>query len=416
MLGLHIEGTRFKQRDTLVNTGAPLKILNPPEQSIIPADSQMDVTGRMYTSQRFDQECLDAGMAGADRWWAEIGPLMKARPWVTRWEFKNEPVVAEAPDRAKVDLFNAQMLYRCEDGLGKPGLAFSFSVGNPPAITMHEFEKTLRVISDAQGRGVYHGIALHEYGSRTLLPQDPWDYPMVYRHRMIHAELVLLGLSIPMWVTEFGVDGGKGYKGWKLAWRDYLNGMRYWADQVWGDTYVRAAHVFCATPKDWLRWRNYTLGDAELNEIIPLLSATHLAFRPPFVANVPPGPTLEEILTEQERKVVNWGEARAHTATTLMREQCGEFLSVRFPGCALLAGMSDDDRKAVIAQTAGGSLWVAWTYKEHGPYLMQLPTRVGDMARNIQQDYAGKAWVPWRTRHVLPRGYADSKKEKEGTR
>ena len=127
-------------------------------------------------------------------------------------------------------------------------MAGSWSVGYPD-IAFWGLSAVRDVYREILAGG--NALGLHEYGPSTMATSAPW-YGL--RHRKI---IQALGFVPTIYITETGVDAGGPGKGWKTAVPGeglerkaevYRDSLKWYAEQLAQDVYVRGATIFTAGP------------------------------------------------------------------------------------------------------------------------------------------------------------------------
>lgn len=82
-------------------------------------------------------------------------------------------------------------------------LCFQFPVGHPDFSLWDLIIPQLRMIKEYGG-----GLALHQYSQPTLTSAGPWT---TWRHQVVYNAFPVDLQGLPLFITEFGIDGGTQY-------------------------------------------------------------------------------------------------------------------------------------------------------------------------------------------------------------
>jgi hypothetical protein len=126
---------------------------------------------------------------------AGLGPLL----WL---EGCNEVAVFSA-DRMSYYATHEAIRSRIIAGAGLRALCFQFATGNPPLELWDGVVEQLRTIKAAGG-----GLALHAYNQPDLLTYSAEYY--IARHVTVYSAFPEDLRDLPLFLTEFGIDGGVG--------------------------------------------------------------------------------------------------------------------------------------------------------------------------------------------------------------
>lgn len=201
---------------------------------------------------------------------------------VDAWEGYNEPVPGNADQmRLLADVEAERVRLLAGDGLR--AVVGNFGTGQPPLEWWPAFRPALEA---AQAHGGYLG--LHEYSAPTMWEKtnvpplhfygdrahEGW---LTLRYRKVYGQyLVPWGLSLPLLITECGVDGlvsnrpgppGRGWQdfaghwaelgmGWDTA-GNYVEQLAWYDRELQLDEYVQGAAVFAMTVFE--EWKSYQL-------------------------------------------------------------------------------------------------------------------------------------------------------------
>ncbi|HSR34724.1 MAG TPA: hypothetical protein VLY63_29490 [Anaerolineae bacterium] len=205
---------------------------------------------------------------------------------VDAWEGFNEPVAGDENQMRKLaELEVERVRLLAENGLR--AVVGNFGAGQPPLEWWPAFRPALEA---AAAHGGYLG--LHEYSAPTMwfntnrsdldFGADPSDEGwLTLRYRKVYRQyLEPWGLSLPLLITEAGVDGlvtdrpgppGKGWKDFGGYWAElgmgwdtpgnYVEQLAWYDSQLHLDDYVQGATVFAMTA--FQEWDSYQIqGDA----------------------------------------------------------------------------------------------------------------------------------------------------------
>jgi len=207
------------------------------------------------------------------------------RPYFDGWESYNEPVAANAEEMARFADFEAERT-RLLGERGIRSVIGNFGAGQPPLelwsaffpalqaalqydgwLGLHEYSApTIYYLSTADGRGRYPGVTPQDEGWLTL------RYRKVYRDILAPA-----GLTLPLVMTELGVDGlvqnrpgppeARGWQEFQQYWAEHGYGLwgpgAYVEQLVWYDNamrqndYVLGGAIFALSPT--AGWETYDI-------------------------------------------------------------------------------------------------------------------------------------------------------------
>jgi hypothetical protein len=187
------------------------------------------------------------------------------------WEAYNEPVVTDADQMARLAAFEAERT-RLLAAAGVRSVIGNFATGNPPLELWPKFFPAIQAAIQYRGY-----LGLHEYSAPTMqfgTPQDPlgWsvdagqDGWLTLRYRKVYRQhLQPNGLSIPLVLTEVGIDGsvgnrpgpaGRGWKDFAAYWDqlgmgsdapgNYVQQLAWYDAELQQDKYVLGAAIFAA--------------------------------------------------------------------------------------------------------------------------------------------------------------------------
>ncbi|MBM3187683.1 MAG: M23 family metallopeptidase [Chloroflexi bacterium] len=176
-----------------------LKVMDP--AGLPPVEGRLYI-GRLYWPVEPDKTWVQAGAAGADRWWHEAEMRIRRAPWVHIWEGPNEVAIQDmgqartfgAFERRRIALLHSEGLWAASG---------VFSTGNPPLSLWPIWRETLAETDF---------LALHQYGMKTEKPQmgrqglNLWH---LYRHEKVIETLRENNCRVPpILITETGIDYG----------------------------------------------------------------------------------------------------------------------------------------------------------------------------------------------------------------
>jgi hypothetical protein len=213
-----------------------------------------DVThvGRLYWGGEPDKELVWEGASGANAYWSMCYPALRQAMWIDCWQGPNEPGFTNlAQNReeaiAKAGAWSEFTERACMiwNASGRKMLAGPFSTGTP--------ERGL-VPYLAEGIAACDGLALHQYGMKTM---TPISVDHLRRHEMIQAELRALGYTCPpIYILESGVDysGNPTKDGWKaqgISGEEYAKQQVAYVDYLERDPQVKMVAFFTHLPDGW---------------------------------------------------------------------------------------------------------------------------------------------------------------------
>jgi hypothetical protein len=201
---------------------------------------------------------------------------------VDAWEGFNEPVPGDEDQMRRLSDLEVERV-RLLAAKGLRAVVGNFGTGQPPLEWWPAFRPALEV---AHAHGGYLG--LHEYSAPTIwfnTNRSPLDFGissadegwLTLRYRKVYRQHLLpWGLSLPLVITECGVDGlvdnrpgppGMGWKDFAGYWAElgmgpdaagnYVEQLAWYDGQLQQDEYVQGATVFAMTAFE--EWRSYEL-------------------------------------------------------------------------------------------------------------------------------------------------------------
>lgn len=275
------------------------KIINPPEQNPLPSTR---VIGRTFMPDDESNALIARGRAGADQWWDRWRAYYAARPWVWAWEAPNEPQPMADPNFVEaldeftlrlVELYSAAglRLVGLNLGVGWPRLEY----WNDPPPHPAALRNCCLALRDNG-----HVLGLHEYSAPAM-----WDRQGAHCLRHAHTLLELDVPSLPIAITECGIDGGvapvhRPRTGWRTYCtptpdstpvQQYIEQLQWYRSVLHPD--VLTATVFTAGP--YGEWTDFEI-TRELS--LALVDLAGNSPPPPEPPPEPPPPPLPEINTK----------------------------------------------------------------------------------------------------------------------
>jgi hypothetical protein len=164
------------------------------------------------------------------------------RPYIDGWEAYNEPVAANADEMAKLAAFEAERT-RLLGERGIRSVIGNFGTGQPPLELWPAFFPALQAAQQFDG-----WLGLHEYSAPTIyylstrenMGRHPGVAPgdtgwLTLRYRKVYNDILRpAGLTLPLVLTELGVDGLVAERPGPpdaMGWKDF---QRYWAENGYG--------------------------------------------------------------------------------------------------------------------------------------------------------------------------------------
>lgn len=207
------------------------------------------------------------------------------RPYFDGWESYNEPVAGNIDEMARFAEFEAERT-RLLGERGIRSVIGNFGTGQPPMeqwqaflpavraaiqydgwLGLHEYSApTIYHLSTVEGRGRYPGVTPQDSGWLTL------------RYRKVYQEILApAGLTLPLVMTELGVDGlvenrpgppeARGWQEFQQYWAEHGYGLwgpgAYVEQLVWydnamrQDSYVIGGTIFALAPT--AGWETYDI-------------------------------------------------------------------------------------------------------------------------------------------------------------
>lgn len=251
-LGLQFQTPPSWHASVVNGTGIPwVKLINP--SGAYPYSRPVNVIGRLWIGgDAIEQDYVNAGASGAERYYALLRDRYAAAPWVTVWEGPNEP----RPYWDGLVNLNAFTIRWAElmHAAGYKVAVGCLSVGRPDEGIAHAIGPCLQTADY---------LALHEYAQPRMQTDATW---LCLRYRRTVAELESAGYHVPpILITECGIDGGavtperEDEKRPGIGWVGFCSESEYreqlaWYDsEICKDSIVVAATPFVAGPNsDWL--------------------------------------------------------------------------------------------------------------------------------------------------------------------
>lgn len=267
----------FQQNDevrTVVNASSKVKWVfqvDPPTENSFPGK---EVIGRKYIKNEGDY--INQGAAGADRWWADFGAYVDARPYINIWVACNEPQgdwpTIAAYQKRWADLAHAR---------GKKAVVGNFSIGTPEP-------QDAPVFSEMVAAGDY--VAFHEY----WMPQhwdelNKWQGWVMWRYKKFMDNLPAHLQQKPVLITECGCDGGTkatlnqtpDRKGWLTHYDSnedwYMEDLTAYFNGL--DDRVKAIFLYTAGP--YSEWTSFKVTPSLAGRFINLTKETSAPAPPP---------------------------------------------------------------------------------------------------------------------------------------
>jgi hypothetical protein len=215
------------------------------------------------------------------------------------WQAYNEPVVTDGEQMARLARFEAART-RILAEAGVRSVIGNFGTGNPDLALWPQFRPALEAAIRYKGY-----LGLHEYSAPTMqygTPQDPlgWDADpaqegwLTLRYRKVYRSyLEPNGLSLPLILTEVGIDGmvgdrpgpqGKGWQDFAGYWDElgmgidapgnYMEQLAWYDANLQQDDYVRGAAIFAGAASPG--WESYEiLGDERVEPFLAQYLRVH---------------------------------------------------------------------------------------------------------------------------------------------
>lgn len=240
----------FQQNDevrTVVNASSKVKWVFQVDPSTNNEYPGKTMVGRKYVKNEGDY--INQGAAGADRWWADFGAYVDARPYIEYWVACNEPQgdwpTIAAYQKRWADLAHAR---------GRKAVVGNFSIGTPEPEDAPIF-KDMVAAGDC--------VAFHEY----WMPQhwdelNKWQGWVMWRYKKFMDNLPTHLRQKPVLITECGCDGGTkatlgqtpDRKGWLTHYNAnedwYMEDLTAYVDGL--DDRVKAIFMYTAGPySEW---------------------------------------------------------------------------------------------------------------------------------------------------------------------
>ena len=244
------------------------------------------IVGRISLDQ-IDLASVDP-LAAAQRFVESLLPYADdpaRRPFFDGWESYNEPVASDLDQMARYGEFEAERTRLLGDR-GIRSVIGNFGTGQPP------IEQWPAFLPAVQAARQYNGwLGLHEYSAPTIYylssaeergrspgvtPQDSgW---LTLRYRKVYQEILApAGLTLPLVLTELGVDGlvqsrpgppeARGWQEFQAYWAEHGYGLwgpgAYVEQLVWYDNamrqddYVLGGTIFALAPT--AGWETYDI-------------------------------------------------------------------------------------------------------------------------------------------------------------
>jgi len=230
-----------------------VKVLDPPLHEPFPGKEKLC---RIVVQD--EGRYVNAGAAGAEQWWRDFGPYVRARPWAKRWENRNETAGKDpASLRAQAAYDLRWMELAVQNGVR--GTVGNFSQGRPEPLDAAYF---VGVAEFAARHGFRLGF--HEYWWPTIgnPAQRTWHYLRFWRFMDTLSDLGIKYLPF-VDITEFGADAGVvggGQKGWRTAGiseEKFIGDCLTYADEVSAYGYVADLYLFAMDAYGGSPWKTF---------------------------------------------------------------------------------------------------------------------------------------------------------------
>ncbi|MCE5258153.1 MAG: N-acetylmuramoyl-L-alanine amidase [Chloroflexi bacterium] len=224
---------------------ARIKLVQPPTEN--PFTDKVSLGRVMYINGNTIDEgsYIAQGAAGADRWWNDIAGFVDARPWISEWEFINEPSVNTPTECQNLAACTLRWMQLAK-ARGLTGTVLNFSQGTPELDKPTYFADVVRY---AAANGFTLGFHEYWYGRIGNPSQEGWNYlrfPKFFKALRDAGVTEQPNVSI----TECGIDGGVVGKtgGWRdtIGEGDYAADLVTYRNMIAQYAYVKSAYIFCA--------------------------------------------------------------------------------------------------------------------------------------------------------------------------
>lgn len=294
-LGLHVQSWA---PGTLMSAfranGGILKVMAPdaaPVRDVLEKQPDTVIVCRKYFSDDEQRRRLAAGYMGGhetadDVYHTFFEVFRVANQFGAPIYFEGLNEIGLWNDADQYNDFTVGFADRCMEGGTKPAV-YSFATGNPPGYKDGSPDD-LRAYWAHYLDGLYAAqkaggaLALHEYDAPDMRRLEGW---LCLRYRRVYDILPDDLKSLPLFLTEIGIDGGVIGAGSAAAagWRNYATAeaygeqLRWYAGELAKDAHVLGATVFTAGNQDM--W-----GSFDVTGVGPVLDA--------IAADVPQGETV----------------------------------------------------------------------------------------------------------------------------
>ena len=207
------------------------------------------------------------------------------RPYIDGWEAYNEPVAGNADEMARLAEFEAERT-RLLGERGIRSVIGNFGTGQPPLELWPAFFPALQAAQQYDG-----WLGLHEYSAPTIFylstRENMGRYPgvgpedtgwLTLRYRKVYNDILRpAGLTLPLVLTELGVDGlvlerpgppdARGWQDFQGYWAEngyglwgpgaYIEQLAWYDEAMRQDDYVIGGTIYALAPT--AGWESYDI-------------------------------------------------------------------------------------------------------------------------------------------------------------
>jgi hypothetical protein len=207
------------------------------------------------------------------------------RPYIDGWEAYNEPVAGNADEMARLAEFEAERT-RLLGERGIRSVIGNFGTGQPPLELWPAFFPALQAAQQYDG-----WLGLHEYSAPTIYylstRENMGRYPgvgpedsgwLTLRYRKVYNDILRpAGLTLPLVLTELGVDGlvlerpgppdARGWQDFQSYWAEngygmwgpgaYIEQLAWYDEAMRQDDYVIGGTIYALAPT--AGWESYDI-------------------------------------------------------------------------------------------------------------------------------------------------------------
>ena len=206
------------------------------------------IVGRIYEAS---QPSDGSPEQRAQEWWGRNRQRILDHPAVDYWEGYNEPGASSVESIGWYARFEAERVLLLAQN-GRKACIGNFSMGTPDVTNPSAWPAFYPAIDAARANGGILG--LHEYGApmQQYFDTASGEGWLCGRYRKVYRQFLgPAGKTLPLAITETGVDGD--ISGWKNGYSggQYMDQLRWYDGILRADSYVLGASVFSLEIPGW---------------------------------------------------------------------------------------------------------------------------------------------------------------------